>query len=253
MIIAACLPRFVSAQDSTHYAMSDSAAEIPVIQSVYDIHWVTHSIRSGWEKGDTVMTGLGLEECDTVHPFIPPVTGRFLRGYTYYHDGWDIGLASGEPIVAGLSGKVRYAKYCSGYGNLVIVRHYSGLEVYYAHLSKFKVTVDQWVEAGDTIGLVGATGRARGPHLHLEFRLCDRSFDVGEIYTLNDTVINLYKIKDITARQHLPPTVEYYAVKKGDTLSGIARRYGTSVSKLTGLNNISASSILRIGQRIRVR
>ena len=78
-------------------------------------------------------------------------------------------------MVAGLDGKVRYARYCSGYGYMVIVRHSSGLEMYYAHLSKILVATDQIVKAGDTVGLGGATGRARGNHLHMEFRLCDRA------------------------------------------------------------------------------
>ena len=135
----------------------DSSSLSP--QTVFDIFWVTNSIKSGWHTKDTSMVGMGLEPCDTAHPFIMPVIGKLWRGCTYYHAGWDIGLDYGAPVMAGLNGKVRYARYCSGYGNLVIVRHYSGLEVYYAHLSKIKVKTDQYIEAGDTVGLGGATGR----------------------------------------------------------------------------------------------
>lgn len=221
--------------------------------SVFDIFWVTNSIKSGWKPGDTVMIGTGLEACDTAFPFIMPVNGKLWRGCTYSHAGWDIGSDYGTPVKAGLGGKVRYTKYCSGYGNLVIVRHYSGLEVYYAHLSKIKVSTDQFIEAGDTIGLVGATGHARGSHLHMEFRICDRALDIADLYSQNDSIVNLYKIKDIAASQNLPQTAEFYTVVRGDNLSSIASRYGTTVTNLCTLNHISRSSTLRIGQRMRIR
>jgi murein DD-endopeptidase MepM/ murein hydrolase activator NlpD len=223
------------------------------ISTVYDNYWVTNSIKSGWKTTDTALIGTGLELCDTVHPFVRPTIGKLWRGCTYYHAGWDIGLDYGSPVLAGLNGKVRYARYCSGYGNLVIVRHYSGMEVYYAHLSKILVKTDQWVEPGDTLGLGGATGHARGNHLHMEFRICDRALDIADLYVLNDTVVDLYKIKDLSVKQIQPQTAEYHKVVSGDTLSGIARRYGTTVTNLCTLNNISRETILQIGWRLRVR
>jgi LysM repeat protein len=222
-------------------------------QSVYDIYWLTNSLKCGWKTADTAMIGTGLEPCDTAHPFIMPVVGKLWRGCTYYHAGWDIGLKYGDPVVAGLNGRVRFAKYCSGYGNLVIVRHYSGMEVYYAHLSKLKVKPDQWVEAGDTIGLGGATGHARGNHLHMEFRVCDKALDVADYLVQNDTVVNLYKIKEFAAVQKQLMSAEYYTVVRGDNLSQIASHYGTTVTNLCTLNNIGRTSILRIGQRLRIR
>jgi murein DD-endopeptidase MepM/ murein hydrolase activator NlpD len=221
--------------------------------SVYDIYWITNSLKCGWKTTDTSMIGMGLESCDTLHPFTMPVVGKLWRGCTSYHAGWDIGLDYGAPVIAGLNGKVRFAKYCSGYGNLVIVRHYSGLEMYYAHLSKIKVKTDQYVEAGDTIGLGGATGRARGTHLHMEFRLCDRALDIADYLVQNDTVVNLYKIIETAAEQNKPQAAQYYTIVKGDNLSSIARRYGTTVTNLCTLNHISRTSTLRIGQRLRVR
>ena len=241
------------AQDTVPAPVTDSTCHIEKnINSVYDIYWVTSSIKSGWKSTDTSMTCIGLQPCDSLHPFIMPVNGKFWRGCTYYHSGWDIGCPAGTPVIAGLNGKVRYAKYCSGYGNLVIVRHYSGMEVYYAHLSKMKVRADEWVEAGDTVGLVGATGRARGNHLHMEFRWCDRSLNIADFYVQNDTIVNLYKLTDVSSKQNMPASTEYYTVVRGDNLSGIARRYGTTVANLCKLNNISSKSILRIGQKLRI-
>lgn len=223
------------------------------LKNVFDIYWVTNSIKSGWKVADSTLLGAGVEECDTIHPFIMPVIGRLLRGCSSYHAGWDIDLNSGDPVVAGLNGKVRYAKYCSGYGNLVVVRHYSGLEIYYAHLSKIKVKPDQFIEAGDTIGLGGATGRARGSHLHMEFRLCDRALDIADYLVQNDTIVNLYKIFDPPKKQNDPQTVQYHIVARGDNLWDISRRYGTTVNNICALNGIMRSSTLRIGQRLRIQ
>jgi len=222
-------------------------------KSVFDIYWVTNSIKSGWKTTDTAMIGAGLEPCDTAHPFIPPVIGKLWRGCSYYHAGWDIGLNYGDPVKAAMGGYVRYARYCSGYGNLVIVRHFSGLEVYYAHLSKIRVKTDQYVEPGDTIGLGGATGHARGTHLHMEFRVCDRALDIADYYVQNDTVVNLYKIREFASVQSKPQTTQYYTVVKGDNLSRIASHYGTTVTNLCTLNKISRTSTLRIGQKLKIR
>lgn len=238
----------VSVPDSVPSSLPENEPE-----SVYDIYWVTHSLKSGWKTTDTALVGTGVEPCDTIHPFIMPVNGKFWRGCTHYHSGWDIGMAHGSPVMAGLSGKVRYTRYCSGYGKLVIIRHYSGLEVYYAHLSKILVDTNQWVEAGDTIGLVGATGRARGSHLHMEFRVCDRALDIADYYTQNDTLVNLYKVFDYSKKQSNPLTAEYHTVIRGDNLWDISQKYGTTVSNLCSLNRISKTSTLRIGQKIKVR
>jgi murein DD-endopeptidase MepM/ murein hydrolase activator NlpD len=223
------------------------------VRSVFDINWVTNSIKGGWKISDSLMIGMGLEPCDSLHPFIMPVDGKFWRGCTYYHSGWDIGCDYGTPVQSALWGKVRFAGYCSGYGKLVIVRHYTGLELYYAHLSKILVSVDQYVDAGDTLGLVGATGRARGNHLHLEFRLRDRALDIADYYVQNDTTVNLYKIFETTKKQALPQGEEYYTVVRGDTLWDIANRYGTSVTSLCTINSISKNSTLRIGQKLKVK
>jgi murein DD-endopeptidase MepM/ murein hydrolase activator NlpD len=156
-------------------------------------------------------------------------------------------------VKAALGGKVRFASYCGGYGKLVIIRHYSGIEVYYAHLSKFNVSTDQWVEAGDTVGLVGATGRARGNHLHMEFRLNDRALDIADYYVQNDSIVNLYKIFNTSKTQSLPQSAEYHTVVRGDTLWDISKNYGTTVTSLCSLNQISKNSTLRIGQKLKVK
>jgi murein DD-endopeptidase MepM/ murein hydrolase activator NlpD len=66
------------------------------------------------------------------------------------------------------SGQVVLAKYGTGYGNYIIVRHGNGLETLYAHLSGIYVGLGQYVGQGEIIGAVGCTGWCSGPHLHFE-------------------------------------------------------------------------------------
>jgi len=98
------------------------------------------------------------------------------------HNGIDLNLKTGDTVSAAWSGKVRYAKYNDGgFGNLVIIRHYNGLETFYAHLSKLLVFPDQDVIAGETIGLGGNTGHSSGPHLHFEVRFYDDPINPEEM------------------------------------------------------------------------
>jgi len=99
-----------------------------------------------------------------------------------YHNGTDLDLDVGDTVYATFSGKIRYAKYNEGgFGNLVVVRHYNGLETFYAHLSKFLVAPNQNVQCGDPIALGGNTGRSTGPHLHFEVRFYDACINPEEI------------------------------------------------------------------------
>ena len=98
------------------------------------------------------------------------------------HNGIDLNLKTGDTVCAAWSGKVRYAKFNDGgFGNLVIIRHYNGLETFYAHLSKLLVFPDQDVIAGETIGLGGSTGHSTGPHLHFEVRFYDDPINPEEM------------------------------------------------------------------------
>ncbi|MFM7565698.1 MAG: peptidoglycan DD-metalloendopeptidase family protein [Flavobacteriales bacterium] len=110
------------------------------------------------------------------------VTSRYGPRSGRYHNGIDLGLKIGDTIYAMFSGKVRYAKYNDGgFGNLVILRHYNGLETFYAHMSKFLVDPNEEVRVGQPIGLGGNTGRSTGPHLHLEVRFYEGAINPEEI------------------------------------------------------------------------
>ena len=98
------------------------------------------------------------------------------RGYEY-HEGQDIDAGYGTPVQAAATGRVIIAGRQRGYGNVVYVDHGSGLSTRYGHLSEIDVSVGQTVTRGQTIGLVGSTGRSTGPHLHYEVRINNQPVD----------------------------------------------------------------------------
>lgn len=113
--------------------------------------------------------------------FIYPVRGYVITspfgprnsptaGASSFHKGTDYGCPSGTPIVASADGIVEFAEYQDGYGNVIYLKHPSGWETRYAHLSVMQVRPGQQVKQGQQIALSGATGIGTGPHLHHEFR-----------------------------------------------------------------------------------
>ena len=220
--------------------------------------------------------------------FCYPYPGKLISPFGYrgsrMHIGIDIKAVPNDTVRAALPGVVRMSKYYSGYGNLVLIRHYNGIETVYAHNSKNLVRVNDAVEAGDPIALAGRTGRATTEHVHFEVRIASEPFnptlfvDPDNRSLRLDRTIYCYnrggKIRISTERAtgFLPgeensddtPKVsanassdassrQYYYVKKGDTLSKIARQHSTTVSKLCALNGIKPTKILQIKEKLRVR
>ena len=87
------------------------------------------------------------------------------------HLGVDYAAPSGTPVRSIGTGVVESAGNLGGYGNAVVVKHHNGHSTVYAHLSQMLVKRGQSVSQGQSIGKVGATGWATGPHLHFEFRV----------------------------------------------------------------------------------
>jgi len=173
------------------------------------------------------------------------------------HKGIDTDLNIGDTLRSVFDGKVRYAEYVSGFGNLVIVRHFNGLETYYAHQSKILVSLNDMVKAGDVLGLGGETGNALGPHLHFEIRYKDNAFNPEKIIDLKNQCLKSTKLvltkKDFEWKKQWKER-KYHKVKSGDTLGHIARKHNTSIKKILKINKgLKSSSILQIGQKIRVR
>ena len=89
------------------------------------------------------------------------------------HKGVDYAARRGTPIQSSGDGKVIFKGRKGGYGRVVIVQHGSRYKTLYAHMNGFKrgIRVGKYVKQGQTIGFVGSSGRATGPHLHYEFRV----------------------------------------------------------------------------------
>ena len=115
--------------------------------------------------GDTTPSASGL-----VWPVSGPVVSGFGWRWGRMHEGIDIAVGGGTPIVAAAAGVVIYAGWMGGYGNLIIIDHGGGLATAYAHQSSFAVGGGP-VGQGQTIGYVGCTGHCFGDHLHFEVRV----------------------------------------------------------------------------------
>lgn len=91
------------------------------------------------------------------------------------HRGVDYAAPSGTPIRATADGVVTFVGVQGGYGNVVFLRHHGAYSTVYGHMSRFVPELRQGtrVRQGETIGFVGMTGWATGPHLHYEFRVAD--------------------------------------------------------------------------------
>lgn len=235
--------------------------------------WVTlHEYYSLWDSwninpyevdagkfADTV--SLQLFDAEALAGWSPPldamqITSNFgMRRYRW-HYGTDIRLNTGDSVRSVFDGIVRIKKYDpSGYGYYLLVRHKNGLETLYGHLSQQMVEVGDEIKAGDVIGLGGSTGRSSGPHLHFEFRYQGNPINPEEVYDFDQ---NSFAADTLTISPETFSYVKearkvyYHRVRRGDTLSEISRRYGVSMNQICKLNGIRKSSVLRVGQRLRV-
>lgn len=198
------------------------------------------------------------------------ITSKFGPRRRRMHNGLDVKVYIGDTIRAAFSGKVRMVKYeRRGYGKYVVIRHENGLETIYGHLSKQLVNEEQYVEAGEVIGLGGNTGRSTGSHLHFETRFLGQAINPALLFDFEkqDIVADSYLFRKGKNRyqQSTPSrttgntavmassdgTIRYHKVRSGDTLSRIAQATGTTIDALCKLNHITRRTILRPGQVLR--
>lgn len=108
------------------------------------------------------------------------------RGFTGYHSGIDLMAPYGSPIRAAAAGKVIFAGTYFGYGNMVDIQSDSGIVTRYGHMSAFSPNTrpGNAVSVGETIGLVGTSGQAHGPHVHFEVRIAGRAVDPAPFLAL---------------------------------------------------------------------
>lgn len=130
------------------------------------------TIRKDEQKGPGEVLGTG--------HMIWPVRGRISSrfGWRYhpvlrkkkFHNGQDIAVPSGTPVLAADSGVVLVSGWQGGYGNFIAIDHGNGISTCYGHNSRLLVHVGEKIVKGQTIALSGNTGLTTGPHLHFEVR-----------------------------------------------------------------------------------
>lgn len=210
-----------------------------------------------------------------------PHRGQVTSNYGYrakfgrMHKGIDIGIRMNDTIYAAFDGKVRLTNYeARGYGNYVIIRHPNGLETVYGHLTRPLVKADQTVRAGQPIALGGNTGRSTGPHLHFETRFMGYAINPSAIFDFKNKVAHTdtytftkqtytksrnYEPERTLAKSEKNPYTSgnsnrtTYTVKKGDTLSSIARAYGMSATTLRKLNSLGSADMIKAGQTLKLK
>jgi murein DD-endopeptidase MepM/ murein hydrolase activator NlpD len=123
-----------------------------------------------------------------IHPEGRPVANGFISSYfgeradpfdglETFHRGVDFAGTFGSPVTAVAAGVVTWAGERTGYGKLVEINHGDGFTTRYAHNERTLVTVGQTVKRGDSVALMGSTGRSTGPHLHFEVLRNGRQVD----------------------------------------------------------------------------
>ena len=204
---------------------------------------------------------------DMTTAFVPTASRRISAPYgirTYrMHRGVDMGLCHGEDrtIVAAFTGvvtKVRNQGRRKGYGKYVILDHGNGLTTLYAHLASWQVKVGDTLQAGDTIGVGGNTGRSFGAHLHFEMKYHGNYIDPSTIFnfeegTFQNALIVIEPNEMLAIEEGFQKELakhRYYKVRSGDCLGKIARKYGISITRLKQLNGLKSNTI-RPGQVLR--
>lgn len=266
--------------------------------SVFTEFWDTRNVNPYRSDPDPLPATFSIWVVDSLDTYVCPyqtsIRSKFGYRHGRRHQGVDLPYPTGTPVPAAFDGKVRISDYVGGYGNLVVIRHANGLETFYGHLSKRNVESDDWVSAGDIIGLGGSTGRSTGPHLHFETRYRGAAFDPSWLIDFETGILRhrLLKIrswyfnpnqryvqnvddedeifrtdeedriaaeeqarKEAAARAAAEAAaMRYHVIRSGDTLSGLAKKYHTTVRRICQLNpGLTEKTVLRLGKKIRVR
>lgn len=254
-----------------HVQLLPSQAEV---DGAVPVDWSPYSCEPGWElygawnttnpnaygpaadPNDGIrLVRLTEDECGAEMPRCGVVTSRFGWRDGRAHNGVDIDLEVWDTVGTAFPGVVRYAGTHGGYGRLVVVRHFNGLETFYAHLHRIKVKSGDEVDAGQLVGLGGSSGHSTGSHLHFEVRFKGVPIDPGKVFDLEDGLLwsdALVLKRGRTGYAAYPMGTRFHTVEKGEHLYAIAQRYGAAIDDLCELNGITRRTRLRAGQQLLV-
>ncbi len=154
---AVAIPDVVSAMQDLNHQLEDREAQLGVLESVLlnqnlseRVHPAGRPVKAGW------MSSYFGRRTD-------PFTGKPAN-----HTGVDFAGKAGAEVIAVADGVVTWSANRYGYGQLVEINHGNGYATRYAHNSENLVSVGDEVKKGQTVALMGDTGRATGPNLHFE-------------------------------------------------------------------------------------
>ncbi len=153
----------------------------------------------------------------SIEPQLPPVGGYItsgvgirvdpIDGKMRHHNGIDIAIREGTPVMPAAAGVVVYSGLRSGYGYTLLIEHNNGMVTLYGHNSRLLVTAGQHVDKDTTIALSGNTGRSTGPHLHFEAWQAGvnvtPAFMPGSTIQISKTQVASYKSKSIFRKEIL--------------------------------------------------
>ena len=159
-------------------------------------------------------------------------------------------VAHSDGTVVGVVSNINYNTSKSGrriYGNYVKIKHSNGMYTFYAHLKygSVAVKVGDRVTKGQVLGYMGNTGYSFGAHLHFEVRNANNA-------KIDPTTYVGAELPKPTQSTDVDKTSTTYTVKAGDTLSGIASKYGTTYQELAIINNIANPNVIYPGQVIKI-
>jgi hypothetical protein len=253
--------RLVNDRVNKYYLTHDVVSESPFPADEYYQSWNTklaHPYKDKLSKEDSCLF-LYLNDtqsnCGYSSPFKGIVTSQFGWRKGKMHNGIDIGLLVGDSVRAAFRGKVRLARWQGGYGRVVIIRHFNGLETIYAHLSRFMVKEGDIVDPGTVIGKGGQSGNSRGSHLHLETRFKGKPINPEAFIDFKN-----HKLKGDTLMLKrtkfgfigYQPGGAYHKVRRGDYMYKIANEYGVRVKDICELNGIRRNHFLVVGEELKV-
>lgn len=238
--------------------------------NLYDDNWNATTVNP-YGRNAQIPDSIKINCADWFMPTMGRITSKFGPRRRRFHYGIDLKVQIGDPIHAPFDGKVRVVSTARGYGKFMVVRHNNGLETVYGHLSGFVAERDQEVKAGDVIAYGGNTGRSTGPHLHFETRILGVPINPSEIFDFDNKVAHrdtytFYRksgrfsttpygvsyAQAKTSTQHKENSrIAYHKIRQGDSLSRIAKIYGTTVKKLCDLNQITPTTTLKLGRVLR--
>lgn len=273
------LPSQIKVQDTETFLGNLFPEEDEPEMDIYEEGWNSNAVNcySGVAVPDMATLDVSKFHMPTAPTYMTSPYG-YRRRFKRMHKGVDLKVQIGDTIYAAFDGRVRLTRNegrRKGYGMYVVLRHTNDMETVYGHLSKFLVQPDDYVKAGDPIALGGNTGRSTGPHLHFETRYMGYAINPSAIFdfanhTTHTDTYAFSKTTYMNARDYTPSASQYaqaqsparstassgskyYTIRRGDSLSRIAARHGTTVSKLCRLNGLSTSSKLTVGKKIRLK